>query len=801
VRAASLTDIRYALRGIRRAPLFAASVSATIGLGLGVLCSAFAIANAYLLRPVDLPEPWSLYELAWDTATTRRQGFALADVEALRATAPHYSGLAASRGVLAMRDDQSMVGRLVDGTFFQLLGTQPAMGRLLTPADAEAGEAVVVLSHSAWQSRFGADPRIIGTQIRLGRQQFDVVGVTSPRFNLPGAEFVAFWAPLAMAPAFGAADARSSPDDRTLAVMARLREEADVTQARAWLDLWLRQRFPEPSELTPVNVRVESRATRIPLTGTTLTMFTLLIAAFGIVLLVACANVTNLLIARGFGRQREFGVRLALGAGRGRIVRQLIVEGLVLAVPAAVVGLVLTMVTARVFPWLIVATIPSLLASSIADFLAPMAPDFLVIMVLVTAAVGSAVLVSVAPAMRLARLDLVRASKGEVAGDAQRSRLRAGLVALQIGACALFLVVAGGLILESRQMANPDTGFSYEQVADVRIAPSLRGTLAERLALDPEVEHVAAAWEPPLSGPLPQVGVVASRTGIVRTAGFMVVSPGYFALFDVQILRGRAFTPREAADGEPLALVSAATARAIWPGLDPIGQTLDLRPALAPGRRPEHTHVRVIGVTEDVANGMLGGGFDPTCIYFATGFAPAGGLSVLVRGRTTTAALRAAVGTAAAAIDPAAPFQFFALRDMVGGQAWVFSAFSAGASFLGLLGLLLACSGTFAVVSFLVTQRKREFGIRMALGATVRQIVSSILHDTLRTASIGLALGLAAALALVTALAAAVEIIHPFGPTPFLAAAAIVLGATTAAAAWPSLRAARIDPARALRVD
>jgi hypothetical protein len=281
----------------------------------------------------------------------------------------------------------------------------------------------------------------------------------------------------------------------------------------------------------------------------------------------------------------------------------------------------------------------------------------------------------------------------------------------------------------------------------------------------------------------------------------MVVSPGYFPMFDIQVVRGRTFTPREAADEEPLALVSAATARAIWPGLDPIGQTLDLRPTPGAERRPSHTRVRVIGVTEDVANGMLGGGLDPTCIYFATGFAPAGGLSVLARGRTTTAALRTAVGTAVAAIDPAAPFQFFALKDMVGGQAWVFSAFSAGASFLGLLGLILACSGTYAVVAFLVTQRKREFGIRMALGATVRQIVSSILHDTLRTASVGLAIGLAAALALVSALAAAVEIIDPFGPAPFITAAAIVLCATTAAAAWPSLRAARIDPAQALRVD
>lgn len=793
-------DVSYAIRGIRRSPLFAASVAATIGLGLGTLCSAFAILNTYLLRPIDLPDAHQLYSLSWDTATTQRRRMTLADFDDIRRDAPPFSDLVASREVLVMRDEVPIVGLLVTGNYFQVLGGRPALGRWISPADATApGSApVVVLSDGAWRARYGADPDIVGTAITLGRQRFDVVGVAPPGFGLRGEVRIAFWAPLTMASAFPGTDL-SAP---ALAVVGRLREGGTETHARAWFDVSLRQRFTAGSDAVPTAVRVESQRSRVVWNALTVTLLALLGSAFSLVLLVACANVTNLLLARALGRQREIGVRLSLGASRWRVARQLTVESLALAVPAAAVGLALTLATARVFPPLIVSTIPKGIGQ-IEGLMVPIEPDIRVMALLFVAAVMSAVLVTLAPAVRMARMNLVWASRGEAAMDTRRSRLRAGLVATQIAACVLFIVSASGLIEESRRLANPDPGISYERVTDVRLAPPLRSQVAARLAADPAIERVAAAWRAPLDGPLQPIGVVASETRIAETAGFMVVSPEYFSLFDIRVIRGRTFTALEADAGAPVVLVSEATARALWPGLDPVGQTLDLVPARGrqASRRPAHTRVRVIGVTEDVVSGLLMDGVDATCVYFATGFQAPGELSLLVRTRGDASTARASVTAAVNAIEPDAPFQASTMQVTLGLMAWAFQAFSVTASLLGAVGLVLAFSGTYAVVAFLVTQRQREFGVRMALGATVRQIVSGIVGDTLRTAAIGLGVGLAVSMALVHFFSGTIPIIPNYTLRTYLVGTSIVLAATVIAALLPSLRATQIDPSQALRTE
>jgi predicted permease len=782
---AVVNDIRYALRGIRRSPLFAASVAATIGLGLGVLCSAFTIVNGYLLRPIDLPAPRELYSLSWDTETTQRRKFTLADFDDVRRNAPPFSALVAGQDVLVMQDEVPLNGLLVTGNYFQVLGGRPALGRWLSPADATApgSEPVVVLSNGAWRARYGADPAIVGKQITLGRQRFDVIGVAPPGFGLRGEQRMTFWAPLTMARAFSATD----PTE---------------TQARAWFDVWLRQRFTAGSDAAATASRVEFEGRRLAVNPLTVTLLALLGSAFSLVLLVACANVTNLLLARALGRQREIGVRLSLGASRWRVARQLTIESLALAVPAAAVGLALTLVTARVFPPLIVSTFPKGLGP-IENLMVPLHPDIRVMALLFVAAVTSAVLVTLAPAARVTRMNLVWASRGETAMDMRRSRLRTGLVAMQIGACVLFIVGASGLIEESQRLADPDPRISYERVTDVRLAQPLRSQVAARLTADPAIERVAAAWRAPLNGPLQPIGVVASQTRIEQTAGFMVVSPEYFPLFDIRVVRGRAFTTLEGEEGAPVVLVSEATARTLWPGLDPIGQTLDLVPSRGQRatRRPAHTSVRVIGVTKDVVSGMLMNGVDATCVYFATGLNAPGELSMLVRTRGDASTARASVAAAIEAVEPDAPFQSYSLRELLGLLAWTFQAFSVTASLLGAVGLVLAFSGTYAVVAFLVTQRTREFGIRMALGATVRQIVSGMLGETLRTAAIGLGVGLAVSISLVRLFSGTIPIIPSYSLGTYAIGTGIVLAATLVAALLPSLRATRIDPSKALRVE
>jgi ABC-type lipoprotein release transport system permease subunit len=251
-----------------------------------------------------------------------------------------------------------------------------------------------------------------------------------------------------------------------------------------------------------------------------------------------------------------------------------------------------------------------------------------------------------------------------------------------------------------------------------------------------------------------------------------------------------------------VAVVSAATARTLWPGLDPIGQTLQLAPVPGPPERiPDHTSVTIIGVTQDVASGTMLEGTDTTLVYFATALRAPGEMSLLVRGRTDTAALRDSIVRAVDAFNPDAPYQIRHLREQLGVFAWVFSAFSVTASLLGAIGLLLAFSGTYAVVAYLVALRTPEFGIRMALGATVRGIVTGMMGETMRVAAIGLGGGLVVAFALVQALGAAIEAMPAFGPRPFIVGAGIVLAATAVAALLPSMRAARIDPSKALRAE
>jgi predicted permease len=799
-----LQDVRYALRGVRRSPLYAASVVATIGLGLGVLSSAFTVLNAYVFRPVDLPDPYALHAFTWDTESRLNHRFTLADVEALRESAT-VTGLAAVQETIVMHDGSSQPGLLVTGNYFQLLGARAAMGRTLIPADATApgGEAVAVLSNAAWRLRFGGDPSIVGKQVALGRQRFVIVGVMPRNYGLGGEATISFWAPLTMARAFEATDPWSDDAAASLSVIARLRQGVTAAQARAWFDVWLRQRFPPGSNQAPVSVRVESRATRITLTGPTLTLFSLIVAAFGLVLLVACANVTNLMLARAFKRHREIAVRLSLGATRWRVARQLMIESVVLAVPASVVGLALTFMTARVFPALVVGTFPPDETVPVEVLLAPLDPDVRVVTLLSIAAALSALLVSVAPSVRATRANLAQASRSDHSLDARGSRLRTGLVALQIGACVLFLVGATSLVDESRRIANPDLGFSIERVVSVRVAARLRPAVAERLMSDPSVERVAVAWQSQLLGQLPSVGAIASVTRFEQPVAFMVVSPEYFPLLDIRVVRGRAFTTREAEDGAALVLVSEATARLLWPGLDPIGQTLDLVPARGDRleRRPDHTSVRVIGVVEDVRSGLFAEGIDPTCVYFPTVLNDPGEASLLVMARRDIYAVETAVTAAVEAVEPGARFQVLTPRRLAGMAAWVFDAFFVTASVLGVIGLVLAFSGTYAVVAFLVTQRTREFGIRLALGATVRQIISGIVREMLRTATAGVAAGALFAVALTQLFGGTIPFIPPISVRPYVIGISIVVFAILAAAVIPSLGTSRIDPSNALRTE
>ena len=794
-------DTRYALRGIRRSPFFAASVAGTIGIGLGILCSAFTIVNAYLFKAVNLPQARELDGLSWDTATVERQEFVLADFDAMAENNPVFLRIAAGRPVNASQQGTSIFGHVVTRDYFGVLGGPVAMGRTITAADfATAAQSVVVLSHEGWRNHFNADPSIVGKEITLAGGRFVVIGVMPAGAVLPGDERIGFWTPLPMARAFEVPDP-AQDSRRALFVVGRRSSDVSADQVRAWFDTWARQRFPAGSPLAPTRTRVDSLATRIPITRGTVILFSMLTSAFGLVLLVACANVTNMLLARGLGRQRELGVRLSLGAGRARIVRQLIIESLVLSVPAAALGLALTYVTARVFPTLITQTIPTG-AEAASLFMAPFDPDVRVLALLVAAGFLAALLAGLSPALQLTRASLIDAMRGELGPNTRISRVRSAFVVVQIATCVLFLVAAIGLVAETRRMANAETGLDYERVLELRTSNDLRSTIAAELGARGDVEQVAAAWRPPLITTMQFMRVTPLPGNTQQSAGFLAVSPEYFATMGVQVMRGRAFTSVEAQQDAAVVIVSDATARTFWPGQDPIGQQVEIVPAVnAAQAQPRQSRVTVIGVAEDVVNGTLLDGIARTTLYFPTTVASPNVTRLLVRTRGDSAVAVKAIASAIEAAHPTASFQLAPMTQRAALQVWAFNALSTIAVVPAVIGVLLSFAGTYGVVAFLMTQRTREFGIRMALGATAGHIMQSVVGGTVRIAVAAAIIGLAATIGLIRGASAVLGIVPVINPWIYGAGVVVVVAASATAALLPAMRAIRLNPSMALRSE
>jgi predicted permease len=799
-----IQDIRYAIRSLRRAPLFTASVAGTIGLGLGILCSAFTIVNAYLLKPIDLPNPRELYALSWATATASPRQFTVGDVIALADSPSPLSGVAAGTGAFATYNARPLPGEVVTGNYFAVIGAGMLLGRPLLPEDTPApgARAVVVLSYEAWRKHFASDPQIVGREITLSGRPFTVVGVTKSGQLLPGYDNLGFWAPLTMASAFHAADPWQGAE-ATLSVVGRVRAGGTQAQLRAWFDTWLRQRFPSGSEGAPRRIGVASLATRIPQNRGTIILFSVLVSGFALVLLVACANVMNMMLARGLSRQRELGVRLSLGATRARVVRQLVIESLVLALPAAAIGLGFTLLTARVFPALLVGTLPQgTHVSSL--YIAPLDPDVRVLALLAIASIAGAILVGLSPALQVARANLVLVTRGELGPETRISGVRTALVGAQIAAATLCLVGATGLAGEAARMASGETGLDFARVINVRVAHDHRAAIAERLDAHPAIERVAVSSHAPLNGEARTIRFVPSRSGppTEEKAIYMVVSPEYFPLLGIDLTQGRLFTELEATAKTDVVVVSRSTARRFWPGADPIGQTLEIRQAVElSSPQPAQTRVHVIGVVEDVVQGSLLEGMPAACVYFPVAIGAAQPLSLLVRGRGDVAATIDAIRAAIEDAHPNEAFETRPVRDLAALQLWAVGSFSTAAAIPGIVGVLLAFTGTYGVVAFVAAQRRREFGVRMALGATATRIVRGMVGESLRTGLIGAGAGALIAVGASRAASSALEFIPTFGPGPYVTAGAMVLAASVIAAWLPSARAARIDPAAALRAE
>ncbi len=540
------SDLRYAARGFRRAPGFVLAVVGTIGAALGLNTTLFTVVNAYALRPFAVRNPWSLYGYTWYGKNGQGHRFTWTQYHDLAARHSPFEEVIATENLMADVEGRSLFGQLVSGNYFTMLGAGISSGRPLLPPDASApgSGSVMVVSYDVWKNKFGADPNLVGQTLHLRGHSFQVVGIASPQFagleGFPGG----FWIPLTMHAAVGdGGDLQAVPQPEHLKLIGRLQPGMLPETAQAALLTALGAAWNGPPGERPIGVLLQSTATTIPLNRDAILTFVPIFTAFGLVLLIACANVSNMMLARGLARQREIGIRVSLGAGRARLVRQLLTESVLLAIPAAVLGLLVSQFTIEAARRLIFATVPRAFSNIL--MLPALTPDWRVFGFILAAAVSATLVFGMAPAVQVTRSRLVEANRGDFSSDYRPARLRSALLVTQVAVCCLLLIVTA-LVLRSQQRVTARTiGLDLHGVWDITLPEHYQAAAAERLAATPGVETVAVAWHAPLYGSGRATTVIPSGSLAKVWSDYNLVSAGYFQVFRIPILRGRGFTESE----------------------------------------------------------------------------------------------------------------------------------------------------------------------------------------------------------------------------------------------------------------
>ena len=801
-----LRDTRYAFRGFRRTPLFSLTVVVTIGLGLGVNTAVFTIFNAAALRPFHVSDPYSLYGLHWVDRESRNRGFSLSQFRDLSGDQSAFSELYACNFGLQFRlNGRIAIAELVSGNYFRMLGVGPMLGRTLSPDDAAApgGRAVAVLSYRGWHTIFGADPDIVGRKILVRGYPFEVVGVAQEGFAGLNESPQDLWAPLTMmSQVSDATDLFSQPGPESLTLVGRLGPGVTEERARAALAAWAR-RFdanrPENDRSTGAVLR--SRATAVHVSPEDLLVLAPILAAFVLILLIACANVANMMLARAMARQREIGIRLSLGAARRRLIRQLLTESVLLALPGAAAGYLISRLTLNTAMRLVFATLPDEFLDLIR--MPPLDPDLRVFAFMMGAAIASGIVFGLAPALQATRASVVRVSRGDFGNELRPQRLRNILVAFQVTICVMLLICSGVLLRGANRVHSLDTGFRTRDVLLIERREKFRSQIALRIETERLVASFAAAQSVPLTTGLPSAHMLGPKEA-VADASYDYVSPEYFGVLGIPLIAGRTFRSDEAATGAPVAVVSETLARQLWPAQAAVGQTLrllpDQRSHIAAARPFRSSAVQVIGVVRDINTGLVEDRFSRSLAYFPTSVRTAGN-SLVLRVRGDPEAARQAIDRALNVTAPGGIDTINRMTQLVAGRVYPFRVAYWVSAMLGGLALLLTISGIYGVISYLVAQRIREFGLRMALGAAPGAVVALVLRQSLGIAVSGIVCGSFLAFGCARLLASRLVVIESFDRPAFAGGVAIAFVSCLAAAFAPSWRASRIDPMSTLRHD
>jgi len=805
-------DARLALRLLRRKPLFAAAAVLTLGLGIGANTTIFSLVNTVLLEPLPYPEAQQLMSVYREDPEVTGRHPAPANIAGLFAV-PYAVFLdwkarsrvfqdagayATARFVLTDGErPEEILGLSSTSGVCSTLGIAPALGRPLVAGDDEVGaSAAVVLSHGLWQRRFGADPGIVGGTLTLSGVTFTVVGVMPPGFSVLGSGREEVWANLS--------DGRKQSPVRNsgyLQVVARLKPGLSVEQAQGELDAVSRQIGEDhPEEREHRILLVPRKALVVAGARPGLIM---LMGAVGLVLLIACANIANLLLVRATERRREFGIRQALGAGRGRLMFQQLIETLAIAVAGGVLGCV------------IAALVLEPLAAAYPGGLARRAEVVVDVRLLGWAAilaVATALVISTLPALRVAGTavaDMLRDGGRGQSGSRSRNRTQSVLIVSEIALAFVLLAGAGLFIRSYAALGASSLGFEADHLITMRAdvparyadggneaAMAFYEDFAGRLLAIQGVEAAGGADQSPFIGGMsfPPISIDTDE-GLTRAIAFATtITPGYFAALGAPIVRGRGFDKRDRAGTEPVVIVNQTMAEKYWPGVDPIGRRLRFEFG---GR----VWMTVVGVVRDVVYRL--GQRPPAAVYVPTAHYPDSNLYFVARVSAPPDAVVPQVRSLIQTLDPEAAVNIYSLPERIASSdAAVEQRF--GIVLMGCLaGLaaLLAIVGVYGVLAYSVSLRTHEIGVRIALGAGAPDVVGGVLGRGLLMAAAGSAIGLGLAMAAGRVLGSLLYETSPTDPTTMAGVAVLVAVAAAAASLVPALRATRVNPVEALRQE
>ena len=793
-------DIAYAFRSLRKAPLASLTIVVTVALGLGMVAAVFTFLNVFLFRIDQVPNIHEMYGVERPrTADGDLIELTRSRYDALRRETQVFTDVFAMVPETDSRiDGRTWSGGLVTGNFFQVLGVQPMLGRTLTPADDENGNPVVVLSHSGWTQNFASDPAILSRSLQINGRRYDIVGVmpAGVRGLMPSAPD--YWAPLSLVAQLQPAMAKR---DYGVNVIGRLRPGISRDAAAAQLAAWDSQGQDPAAGNRAAGITLVPRRGTIPQPMEAVLVFSPLFISFGLILLIGCANVASLLLARTVSRQREIGIRLGLGASRRQILRQLMTESLVLALAAAAVGYAISRLILEVTIYFVMTTMPP----DIGDvrLLVP-AADWRVVTFLVVAAIVASLAFGLAPALQATRLDLVRIIRGEIVRDARPGRARSLLIGLQVTASALLLICAGVFLRSVLASSTIDPGFRTSDTVVIQINEPTRTQLVDAIGRESVVAAMTASFPDPALGSRP---ALAESGQAKATVGYKFVSSEFFNVLDIPVVRGRSFTAAESDVTAAVAIVSESLAKELWPNGDPIGQVVRLAPdatiaANKEGLPPPNGNFAIVGIARDVP-GFAFGETDPANLYLPITAAHAGTL-VTVRVHGDPARARVTLLERLTAIDPALE-EVITMRTIARMPAYFMQIAFWMTLVLGALALVLTLSGLFSVLSYLVEQRTEEIGVRMALGATARDVGRLVVGQVVKPVGVGLAVGASLALAMGILLLSFVAPIGQFvkllDPIAYLASLSVIVIACMLAAWIPTMKAARLDPMKSLRHD